>query len=125
MTEVQELIRTLEDSDIHLEVVDDRLRINAPTGALTAELRQTLQDRKSELMNALRRDWEGDARKVIAALPDESLRPMLTEYFEQTVALILREINCDRQEAQRQAFGLLIFQILRQGIETQLSKEGT
>jgi len=125
MTEVQELIRTLEDSDIHLEVVEDRLRINAPRGALTPELRGVIQAHKPLLITALKRDWDDDAKKVIAALPAESLRPMLAEYFEQTVALILREINCDRQEAQRQAFGLLIFQILRQGIETQLSKEGT
>lgn len=125
MSEVQDLIRTLEDRDIRLEVIDDRLRIDAPKGALTDDLRQTLQMRKPELMDALRRDWASDAQKVIAALPDESVRPMLGEYYEQSVTFIQRETNCEQCEAEKQAFGLLLFQILRQGIETQISKEGT
>ena len=125
MSGVQELIRTLENRDIRLQVIDDRLRIDAPKGALTTELRRQLEERKPEIINALREDWDRDARKVIAALPDDSLRPMLTEYFEQTVTFIQQETKCDKREAEKQAFGLLLFQILRQGIQTQISKEGT
>lgn len=44
----------LRDRDIQVWADGDRLRCNAPTGALTAELRQELRQRKGEILKFLR-----------------------------------------------------------------------
>src|SRR5262245_41675579 len=103
---IQELLRQLEDRDIKVEVIDDRLRVNAPKGALTADLRRALAEHKESLVSALKIDWAADARKVIQELPDEALRPVLVEYFEQTVAVIQDRHQVSREEAEKQSFGL-------------------
>jgi hypothetical protein len=114
---VQALIRSLEERDIHLEVIKDRLRVDAPKGALTPELRRTLEENKPLLVSALKVDWAADARKVIDALPDEAVRPVLMDYFELTAAFVEYEQGRSPDETEQQAFGLLLFQILRRGID--------
>lgn len=53
------LLADLLTRDIRLSEAGDKLRVNAPTGALTAELRQILSDRKVELLDALRQRTPG------------------------------------------------------------------
>lgn len=53
------LLADLADRDIRLSVAGDKLRINAPRGALTAELRQTLSEHKPELLEMLRQRTPG------------------------------------------------------------------
>ena len=55
----QALLADLAACDVHLCVAGDKLRVNAPTGALTAELRRTLLDHKPELLEALRQRTPG------------------------------------------------------------------
>ena len=62
-------------------------------------------------------DWCAKARNFIATLPDESLRPMLEDYFEETAATLEYEQNRPREEAERNAYGLLVSQALRAGVD--------
>jgi hypothetical protein len=117
---VMELVRSLEQDDIRLEVVDGRLRVDAPKGRLTPALRELLQEKKTDLVAALTSDWAGDAKRVIAELPDESVRSVLVDFFEETAAFIEFEQNRPRQEAEQHAFGLLLFQILKRGIDVKV-----
>ena len=55
----QALLADLAACDVHLRVAGDKLRVNAPRGALTAELRRTLSDHKPELLEALRQRTPG------------------------------------------------------------------
>lgn len=50
----RDFLMLLRDRDIQVWADDDRLRCNAPTGALTAELRQELRQRKGEILKFLR-----------------------------------------------------------------------
>ncbi|MGN1286301.1 MAG: thioesterase domain-containing protein, partial [Bradyrhizobium sp.] len=50
LIQFSELLAALAVRDIRLWVEGDRLRCNAPAGALTSELRDQLQDRKSEII---------------------------------------------------------------------------
>jgi hypothetical protein len=115
---VQKLISELEQRDIRLEVINERLRVNAPKGALTARLRQTLQDRKAELLKVLKDDWAADARRVIQAIPQESLRPALLGWYEASVIDAQRANGLTLAEAQKRSFGLLLFKLLELGIQT-------
>jgi len=118
--EVQALLRSLEDRDIRIEAYDGRLRVDAPSGALTPELRQTLTDHKPLLISMLTVDWSVKAKSFIASLPDVSLRPMLEDYFEETAATLEYDQNRPREEAERNAYGLLVSQALRVGVDARV-----
>src|SRR5436190_871964 len=45
-----ELLSVLRKQDIHLKCVGDKLRVDAPQGALTPELRATLLEQKAALL---------------------------------------------------------------------------
>ncbi|HBR00172.1 MAG TPA: non-ribosomal peptide synthetase, partial [Cyanobacteria bacterium UBA11691] len=62
---LQLLLQDLHSKDIKLAVEDGSLAVNAPAGALTAELRQVLQERKTELLALL----EGNEAIEVSALP--------------------------------------------------------
>lgn len=49
-----DFLMQLRDRDVQVWVDGDRLRCSAPTGALTAELRQELRQRKNEILKFLR-----------------------------------------------------------------------
>jgi thioesterase domain-containing protein len=51
---IQDFLAQLRGRDIHLAVEGERLRINAPKGALTPALQAELQQRKPELMSWIR-----------------------------------------------------------------------
>src|SRR5262245_2207995 len=122
---IDELFQQLEDRDIRIRAVDDRLLVDAPTGALTPDLRRALEENKPQILSALKVDWAADARKVIDALPDQSLRPVLIDYFHETASAIQQKRGVTRDEAEKQAFGLLLFQILRCGIDARSPTQGS
>ena len=62
-------------------------------------------------------DWAADARKVIAALTDPTLRSDLTDHFEETAAALEYDQARPRQTAEMLAFGELLTEILRRGID--------
>jgi thioesterase domain-containing protein len=51
---VATLLAELRDRDIHVWADENRLRCNAPAGALTPELREQLQERKDDILQFLR-----------------------------------------------------------------------
>lgn len=53
------LLADLVARDVRLSAAGDKLRVNAPRGALTAELRRALLDHKPELLKALRQRTPG------------------------------------------------------------------
>ncbi|MEM7481070.1 MAG: hypothetical protein AAF481_07825 [Acidobacteriota bacterium] len=59
----QELLETMRRSGAALAVVGDRLRIEAPPGVVTPELRQELVSHKSELISELSasRHWPAES----------------------------------------------------------------
>jgi hypothetical protein len=50
---VTELFQTLQQRRIKIEVCGDKLRVQAPSGALTPELKAHLQELKAEVISAL------------------------------------------------------------------------
>lgn len=64
-------------------------------------------------------DWAGDARKLLATCPESGLRSDLTDEYEETAATLEYDHGLSRAEAEMQAFGLLLFEILRRGIGQQ------
>jgi thioesterase domain-containing protein len=52
---IAELLNDLRRRDVRIEVHEDRLKFDAPTGTLTAELRDTLRSRKQEILEFLSR----------------------------------------------------------------------
>lgn len=64
--DLQLLLQYLHAKDIKLAVEGGSLAVNAPVGVLTAELRQVLQERKTELLTLLE---GGEAEETFADLP--------------------------------------------------------
>ncbi|MBP0020476.1 MAG: amino acid adenylation domain-containing protein [Cyanobacteria bacterium SBLK] len=64
--ELQLLLRELRTKDIKLAVEGESLAVDAPAGGLTADLRQALQKRKTELLALLE---EGETTETFASLP--------------------------------------------------------
>lgn len=65
---VLDLLMMLRDRGIQVWPEDDRLRCNAPAGALTPQLREELRQRKDEILNFLRSS-ESIARQQRAVVP--------------------------------------------------------
>lgn len=65
---VSDLLADLGRRDIHIKLDGDRLRFNAPAGALTPDLRDLLRDRKAEILEFLRAA-EAVARQQPAIVP--------------------------------------------------------
>jgi hypothetical protein len=61
------LLQRLRVQDVHLQADDGKLRVNAPKGALTPELRAELAARKEEILAFLERREEGPAPPVQAS----------------------------------------------------------
>lgn len=53
MKPILDLLHDLDEMDDHVQVVGDRLRINAPKGVLTPDLRAELKERKTEILACL------------------------------------------------------------------------
>ncbi|MDY6937883.1 MAG: condensation domain-containing protein [Cyanobacteriota bacterium] len=67
---LNELLSELRDLDIQLWLEGDRLRYNAPKGALTPELRDRLVDRKAEIISFLQ---QTDLQRANATVPTPTL----------------------------------------------------
>ncbi|MDW6003285.1 non-ribosomal peptide synthetase [Vibrio mangrovi] len=69
------LLAELFQHDIHLRLADGKLKIDAPKGALTAEVKQTLQARKAEIMAYL------ESQNQSVGLPSLSRVDRAARYF--------------------------------------------
>lgn len=115
------LLDDLQRRGVELQAAGDKLRYR-PADAVPDGLRERLARHKPELLGRLRAgngttDWADDARKVIAMLTDPALRSDMTDHYEETAATVEHEASLSRHEAQMQAFGQLLYEILRRGID--------
>ncbi|MDY7016179.1 MAG: condensation domain-containing protein, partial [Cyanobacteriota bacterium] len=69
MATIEELLSDLHHLDIKLWLEGQRLRYNAPKGALTPELRDRLVERKAEIISFLQQTNAGVANPVIPLQP--------------------------------------------------------
>ena len=73
---VATLLATLRDRDIQVWADGDQLRCNAPAGALTAELREELRQRKAEILSFLRSAGSlARQQRAIVPLQSRGTRP--------------------------------------------------
>lgn len=69
-------------------------------------------EKKTGLVN----QWHGDARRVINELPDQSVRNALMEFYDEAAGALQRQ-GKSLDDAHQEAFGLLLFCILKSGVE--------
>src|SRR4051812_23962183 len=74
MKPAEAIVAELAARNIKLQVEDGRLRVNAPRGALTPELRDVLSARKDDLIALLRQG--PPAAALVPRLPRTSALPM-------------------------------------------------
>jgi hypothetical protein len=77
----RELLASLRRSGIEVSVREDRLRVEAPRGAVTPEIRQRLADRKQELIELLSAPVTWSPESIAAAasfgVPHARLYPFI------------------------------------------------
>ncbi|PHS73642.1 MAG: hypothetical protein COB22_00075 [Cycloclasticus sp.] len=66
---IQDLLIDLAQKDIKLWLVDDKLKINAPRGTLNAELKNTLAERKLEIIAFLKSPTNNEKIPIIKNIP--------------------------------------------------------
>lgn len=98
---------------IWLGIAGANLRVSAPKGTMTPELRQTLADHKAELLTALKTGWAESARRLIADCPDPEGRAHLTEFFNSAVEAAAKIGGLDQDDAERDGFGRLLAYLLQ------------
>lgn len=109
------LLREAENAGLVVEAQGDKLLVQGPKSAEL--IVRKLAEHKPTILKALQPDWAADARKVIAQFTDTDLRSDLTDHYEETAATVEHEASLSRHEAQMQAFGQLLYEILRRGID--------
>ncbi len=65
-------------------------------------------------------NWADDARKLLATCPDANLRSDLLDHFEETASTLEHDQGNPRQVAEMLAFGDLLVEILRRGIDARV-----
>ena len=105
-----------ERSRVPERTQEARLRWN-PDDTGVSGLRSRVPSKSAEERSELKPDWPADARKVIATLPDSPLRSELTDHYEGIAAMLEYEQGNSRQTAEMLAFGELLAEILRRGID--------
>lgn len=86
---VQELLDTLRRSGVKVTVNGDRLRVAAPQGVVTPEIRRQLSERKPELIAELSRgpSWPAESREAERRFgtPEARLYPFLGKEVDTAV----------------------------------------
>jgi hypothetical protein len=95
---ISEFLETLSQQGVQVWVDEDKLRINSPKGALTADLRTALAERKTEILSFLRRASavpesceaaeQGLSLQTIGRLIGGFSNPMATGFKPPTIAPI-------------------------------------
>lgn len=109
------LLREAEDAGLSVEVQGDKLIVQGPRAA--EPIVHRLAEHKRLILRALQPDWASDARKVIAQFDDPDLRSDLLSHYEETAAQLEHDQGNGRAKAEMLAFGELLAEILRRGID--------
>lgn len=117
-----------ERSRVPERTQEARLRWN-PDATGDSGLRSRVPREPAEERSEVEPDWASDARKVIATFTDPALRSDLTDHYEQAAATLEHVQGNPRHVAEMLAFGELLVEILRRGIDvkaaTHLEQEDT
>jgi TubC N-terminal docking domain len=94
-------LATLRKLDLRVSDEQGRLRVSAPPGVLTAELREELAARKVEILDFLRQSnvSNGDAGPLLRAIPRDQPLPLS---FAQQRLWMVEQMNPGTQGACRQ-----------------------
>ena len=76
MSNVVKLITELMDRDIRVSLNGDKLKVSAPTGALTDDIKQQLQIHKEELLDFLRHSQPYAGKSAIEAVDRSGVLPL-------------------------------------------------
>lgn len=82
MRSIEELLSHLQHLDIHVWVEGEKLRYNAPQGALTPELRVQLKEHKTEILSFLREE-SGVSQTRLPSIPPASRDEIIPLSFSQ------------------------------------------
>lgn len=113
-----------ERSRVPERTQEARLRWN-PNDTGVSGLRSRVPSESVEARSKVEPDWAADARKVIAQFTDLRLRSELTTFHDKAVAALEHKGYLNPQDAQMQAFGLLLYEILRRGIDVKAATRPT
>ncbi|HZU31570.1 MAG TPA: condensation domain-containing protein, partial [Candidatus Angelobacter sp.] len=83
-----ELLLELKNLGARVWVEEDRLRISAPQGAITEEIRRELKDRRSELLDWLKRQMPARSEHVLAKRDKAERLPL--SYAQQRLWFLYR-----------------------------------
>lgn len=109
------LIRQAEAAGLTLEAQGDKMIVRGPKSA--EPIVRRLAEHKPAILQALEPNWADDAAKVIAQFTDLRFRSDLTTFYDKAVAALEHKGSLNLEDAQMQAFGLLLYEILRRGID--------
>ena len=114
------VLQQLRERDIRLTASGDRVVVDAPRGVLTEQLRDTLRDRKAELLAILTAPdrWARQAAGLLASVADPDRRADLRELFEHRAAVCEHDGGQSRADAERVAFGELQAAMRKAGEKT-------
>jgi len=76
MMAVSDLLKQLQALDVRIWAEDDRLRLDAPKGALTPELREALAARKAEILTYLNNLQTADRLPALVSVGGQGLLPL-------------------------------------------------
>ena len=112
---IVELLQQLSNRDIRIWLEGDRIRVNAPEGALTAQLREQIQSRKPEIIAFLRQAEEvsSDVRAIVPLQTEGDETPLFG------VAGHNGDVFCYRAFAQAMAGTLPIYGLQPRGLDGQ------
>ncbi len=111
-----------ERSRVPQRTQETRLRGNLDDTGVSG-LRSRVPSESAEERSEVKPDWPADARKVINQFADPDLRSYLTDHYEETAATLEHEQGNAHQTAEMLAFGELLAEILRRGIDVRTAKK--
>jgi hypothetical protein len=100
----RKLYHRLRRVDVHLRINGDRLAFDAPIGAITPDLRESMLAHKTELMAVVAGDYVPAALALVMAVPDAERRNTLAEWFDERVSTSEYCEGLTAGAAQRQAY---------------------
>lgn len=99
-----ELLIELETQGVIVTACDGRIRLDAPRGILTPDVRERIRAWKSEIMDALLQPWARRLSAMLSPMGDADARQMFRDLFEERAGIFEYEGGLSRDEAERLAF---------------------
>ncbi len=112
--ELMNLLDEAKSAGLEIEVKGDQVIVRGPREA--EPIVNKLRPHKAAIIRQFSTDWHSDGHRVISQLPDNSLRKVLSESFDSAIAADISR-GLSKQEACQNSFGLLMFWIIKSGVD--------